>query len=385
MSEREVASFVFLDLETTGLLGAGERPRVTELCMVSVRREDMLTGQCPRVSNKLQICLNPVKMISPSSSLITGLFNDSLEYQGKFDVAVMDMVNAFLKRLPQPVSLLAHNGNNFDFRLLVAEANKLNRTFIEGLLCADTLEAFRMLDEEEQQTATSKHGAITQRELENTPRKPTLPQYNELKRKSEDHFWSDSYDVTALGHMMGVSKKLIKVRKQLNFESCDRPTAVILNTSETTKKTTLLNETCDGIIGAVKTQLPFSPEESEQQHDKSVKSLDRQDSLSDDELLSAVLDIESWSSTHTNTNTTQQENTMATKSITSDSTTQKPKLSYKLGEIYRRTFGSAPPVSHTAEGDVISLIRVSQSLSSRFTKWTDANSVPFSTVMPAYM
>lgn len=66
----KIASLVILDLECTGL----SRPRVTELCLLSVQREELLTpGGRPRVCNKLVLCVNPGKLIEPGASKITGI------------------------------------------------------------------------------------------------------------------------------------------------------------------------------------------------------------------------------------------------------------------------------------------------------------------------
>ena len=66
-------TLVFLDFEATGLLGPGQRPRITELCLLAVHSDDLTadTG-FPRVLNKLTLCLNPKKPIQMGSSQITG-------------------------------------------------------------------------------------------------------------------------------------------------------------------------------------------------------------------------------------------------------------------------------------------------------------------------
>ncbi|KAK3088811.1 hypothetical protein FSP39_024019 [Pinctada imbricata] len=143
----KVASFVFLDFEATGLLGPGERPKITEMSMVACQREEMLDinrRACPpRVQNKLTLCFNPNKMIHPHASHVTGLYNDMLESQSAFDSDSVTMMSIFLSRLPQPVCFIAHNGNGYDFQLLNAELKKVKCSLPESLLCADSLEAFR--------------------------------------------------------------------------------------------------------------------------------------------------------------------------------------------------------------------------------------------------
>ena len=72
-TENKMTTLVFLDFEATGLLGPAQRPRITELCLLAVHRDDLSTGTgFPRVLNKLTLCLNPKKPIQMGSSQITG-------------------------------------------------------------------------------------------------------------------------------------------------------------------------------------------------------------------------------------------------------------------------------------------------------------------------
>ncbi|XP_076092360.1 uncharacterized protein LOC143063843 [Mytilus galloprovincialis] len=143
MEGREVKTLVFFDLEATGLT----RPRITELSMMSVQREDLLrTVGTPRVVNKVTLCVNPQKCMEPEACKITGLYNDSLEDQTPFDSSVTDTIHNFLNRLPSPVCLLAHNGNKYDYPLLLKELQRGGKILSPELLCADSLIAFKDLD-----------------------------------------------------------------------------------------------------------------------------------------------------------------------------------------------------------------------------------------------
>lgn len=48
-----------------------------------------------------------------------------LENYKKLDVQSIEMIDLFLGRLPSPVCLVAHNGKQFDFRLLKKQMNLL--------------------------------------------------------------------------------------------------------------------------------------------------------------------------------------------------------------------------------------------------------------------
>lgn len=69
-----------------------------------------------------------------------------MENQKAFTAETVTLISAFLNHLRKPICLLAHNGNKFDFPLLVAELKRINQSLDKSLLCADTLEAFRSLD-----------------------------------------------------------------------------------------------------------------------------------------------------------------------------------------------------------------------------------------------
>ncbi len=75
--------------------------------------------------------------------MFLGLDNFNLEDQQLFDDALIRLINDFLSRQNQPICLVAHNGTNFDFPLLKSEISKTNTKLMQGLFCADSLEAFR--------------------------------------------------------------------------------------------------------------------------------------------------------------------------------------------------------------------------------------------------
>ena len=57
------------------------------------------------------------------------------------------MIKSFLENLAPPVCLIAHNGDKFDFPLLKSEFLRNNFSLSEDILCADSLTAFRAVDE----------------------------------------------------------------------------------------------------------------------------------------------------------------------------------------------------------------------------------------------
>lgn len=143
-----VKTLVFFDLETTGLPGAYQPVSITELAMVAVDRGHFLKQDKPdfRVTNKLTLCLKPQNYMHPMAEKKSGLNPVLLENQSLFREA-LPAIRAFLSTLMPPICLLAHNGDKFDFPILVGELNAAASGDVEsalgvaGLTCCDTLKA----------------------------------------------------------------------------------------------------------------------------------------------------------------------------------------------------------------------------------------------------
>ena len=70
-------SLVVMDLESSGLPGPGQKPKITELSFVGVLVDHLVQtrrgGELPRVLQKLNLCFYPQKMIELGASDITGM------------------------------------------------------------------------------------------------------------------------------------------------------------------------------------------------------------------------------------------------------------------------------------------------------------------------
>lgn len=121
------------------------------------------TAILPRVLYKLTVCVNPLKKIVPEAVVITGLDNFLLQDEDVFNAKKARLLSTFLENLQQPVCLVAHNGNCFDFPLLARTLNEINtvslaifhsRTFKQYNLhsqmidvhCVDSLPIFRKME-----------------------------------------------------------------------------------------------------------------------------------------------------------------------------------------------------------------------------------------------
>lgn len=140
----QFSTFIFLDLETTGLQKPAE---ITELTMIAVERDHIVessqTKTTPRLLDKFTTCVRPTKEIEWFASTVTCLSNEDLEKRKGFDIELGKIVRSFITRQPQPVCLIAHNGDNFDFKILASQMKAVGITLPESVRASDSLKAFR--------------------------------------------------------------------------------------------------------------------------------------------------------------------------------------------------------------------------------------------------
>lgn len=134
MENNVIKTFAFFDLEATGLPQYEFfKTKITELSLVACSKDHLLhtpRNQLPRVLHKMSLCFNPIKMISPEATKITALDNFLLEDVNSLNSNAGTALLSFLNHLQQPVCLVAHNGDFFDFPLLQKEFKRLKLVFI---------------------------------------------------------------------------------------------------------------------------------------------------------------------------------------------------------------------------------------------------------------
>ncbi|KAL0102055.1 hypothetical protein PUN28_018536 [Cardiocondyla obscurior] len=139
----EIQTFVFLDLETTGLIEKSSMPKITEVALVAVSRESICKGFPPRILHKLVVPINPNRIIPPNVEQITKLYNEDVQQLQPFENELYMLIMYFLQRLTPPICFAAHNGDKFDFPIFLAELEHLDKFLDDKILCIDTWKMFR--------------------------------------------------------------------------------------------------------------------------------------------------------------------------------------------------------------------------------------------------
>ncbi|XP_016987675.1 uncharacterized protein LOC108050479 [Drosophila rhopaloa] len=157
----KISTFAVIDLETTNLPEHNyNRVGITELCIYAFEADLIKKGVAqneeqgqqkvpapPRVLHKLNLLFQPSMMVQPEAESITGLSNYLLERESKLNGDSAQLIISFLKHLPAPVCLVAHNGWGFDFPILRQAFEKLNMELPHSMTCVDSLRAFFEIDD----------------------------------------------------------------------------------------------------------------------------------------------------------------------------------------------------------------------------------------------
>ncbi|XP_059061280.1 three-prime repair exonuclease 1-like [Achroia grisella] len=341
-----IKTFVFVDLETTGLPREElNKTKITEISMVAVLKEHILDtrkGSMPRVQNKLTLCLNPGRMVSMISTEITKLSNDLLEYQPYFDNEVYNILNKFLNILPKPVCMVAHNGYNFDFPIIKNHLDKLRVQFSDELYCADTFHFFYDMDN-------------------------PLVDANSLN--------SDTINTSVCENLQNLNTEDDNERKK----TCNNMSQEVLSEPNG------INAGCSSDY-VNNSDIICTP-------NKTDIILD----INDSELEEYMASIDETKYINESTNMQRINETTPKQPITKHVTQQKriskarrrlpwsgkkPQISYKLADVYEREFKESPNDLHSAEGDCLTGLKVAVAKSDKFVQWTEKNCVLFSNINP---
>ncbi|GIY18598.1 three-prime repair exonuclease 1 [Caerostris darwini] len=346
-----ISTLIFMDLESTGLPSfvGKSNVHITELSMIAVDRTDFETDSSFRVLNKLSLCIRPRSVISPTAMTITGLYNDKLEKQEKFDESIPKLFEYFFRRLRRPLCLLAHNGKKFDFPLLQAELRHINYALDPEIRCADTLEAFHSI------VSSTNKIPMNSLCLPDNKRKEIDSNIKQDIRKSEKRAVSDDETDKLLSDDMEL---FTAIEDPYIVDMLDVPLQInsFLDKEFTTPKSKVNN--CS---------------EAENPH-KRIK-LDTRLTTNQYEVTTPTKSNRTIARRQLFMNDTSPKNNSLKSNQVNTNPTQ-----FSLEKLYCHYFGEPPPNSHYAEADCIALSKVCQKISDNFLKWIDEHSTSFSEV-----
>lgn len=359
VDKERIATYVFFDLETTGLPELEfYRTKITEMSFMACSVDHMLSTykeDIPRVLHKLTLCFNPYKRIQLEASAITGLTNELLEQDNKFDTNAMTMIECFINKLQQPVCLIAHNGNKFDFPLFKKQYDLLNGHFPENLRCCDSLLVFQQLElqAEDQErmmhenyrlslwdNALNKNFVMNSQLEELLDQKPIKVEQDEDEDENSLFFIKEELDTITQQEEMNEKIKL--TMQQINEQTPIKAT----EQTNLKPKINVAKEASDGkkVSSWKRIKISFSLLQFTT-FQKALKSSSR-------ELFPSL----------------------------PSSSTPKPKYikgKFTLGGIYNRTFGKYPEKGHNAESDVITLLKCAVACKNNFIEVTQQISISF--------
>ncbi|XP_022116301.1 three-prime repair exonuclease 1 [Pieris rapae] len=210
----KIETFVFFDIEATGLPHLEKnRTKITELTFIAVARKDIETCECLSIMNKLSLLFNPERKIQKEASKITGLTNNNLKNQPIFKDKIQT-INTFLLELSQPVCLVAHNGNRFDFKVLRAEFCEAGLDLPSHLLCLDSLTGFRKIAKD----SMNIYSNVSSSSSKNSTRKTNNTQETNISSLKVDDLLTDDDDDD--WPQLNTSTEIWEKIDELSFNEC---------------------------------------------------------------------------------------------------------------------------------------------------------------------
>lgn len=335
-SRLAIKTLAFFDLETTGLPDLEFfKTKITELSIVACSVNhflDVQDNESPRVLHKITICLNPYKRIDLKASEVTGLTNELLEHENKFDKNAMNLLECFIFQLQQPVCLIAHNGNEFDFPLLKKQCNVLEGTFPFTLKCCDSLNVFK------------KYHDMMQRKI------------NLLGNNLQQ--WNDVHED---GLMNAEIEHLLEdFSKRQNDENG-------------------IDEIFDVLVKNEIDVIEKAEQENQKaEQDDSIMQLQKINETTPNKPTKA-------SNIHPRTNgipNTQKRPNTSRRELFPSTSSPHQKGQFSLREIYKRFYQNYPEHSHDSESDVMSLLKCAVACKNDFIKIVNESAINFMDVKP---
>jgi hypothetical protein len=396
-----IQTFVFLDFEGSGLKGA--KPRITELSMVALHRSALMEkGQVSlgRVMDELTLCINPMKHIPSPVTEITGktffafkyiffnltfifpgLDNYNLSYKKAFDADTVSMINCFLRRQQKPVCIVAYNGKGYDFGLLKSEVFSIGEDLLPLVYCADPYDFFREEDalpplylwspkkipvgvrENGWPTTPERPAKRPNSRRELFPGSPPLKKSHSVSRKNGESIPNGLSEDSNGPTSPGSPAKSVDFEQETELESIVEEEVLSYSVDKDSLEI-YLHE-----IEAAECATATNEFDSE-----------------DDELLCQALD-EVMKSMKPKPSTSVAAHTNEPHGVLFNEVCNqigRPKVSYRMQDVYLRTFGSSPARQHHAKDDCYTLAQIFHKHADKIVPWCDRNGVQFQHVVPLY-
>ncbi|XP_076635757.1 uncharacterized protein LOC143348910 [Colletes latitarsis] len=308
-----IRTFIFFDLETTGLITKNCMPKITELSLIAVSRKAICdtTDPLPRVLHKLVLPIHPNKQISKEIHTLTGLSNETLEEVRSFNCETYDTVINFIHRLTAPTCFVAYNGNNFDYPIFLWELKNINKVLGEEIFSIDMI------------NLTKDFFAIKKDPIKRVNNAETITPNSSITDDTST-LLNDGYD-------------------QILSDALDSIMSRDFNNTNKNESNNVLNTPKSSCYKKIKEINEKTPESQIVKINYSNKiSQNRKESITRRKL---------------------------------DFTNSRPS-NFKLSTVCKHILGSAPENAHSAEADCLTMIRCAIQLGNFFVEWADCNAVP---------
>ncbi|KOC67478.1 Three prime repair exonuclease 2 [Habropoda laboriosa] len=318
-----IRTFIFFDLETTGLIGKNVMPKVTEMSLIAVSRSAICdtTDVLPRVLHKLVLPINPNIRISEGIETLTGLSNKNLEEVQYFNCEVYNLIINFINRQIAPTCFVAYNGNKFDYPIFLSELKIINKNFCEDILSIDMLHLIKEFFSTKQKSTKEVNAAqITTSNSFNA-------EVSILLNDGCDEILSEALDSVMIAHFENYKKSNTSIFEKEKITSFDNMNST--PPSNWYKKIQQINEK--------------TPENQ-------------------------IIKLQ-----HSDKNFQNKKGITVRRKL--DYTNSKP-TNFKLSSVCKHIFGTDPENLHNAEGDCLSMIRCAIQLGNSFVEWADCKAVP---------
>ena len=314
-----IRSFIFFDLETTGLIKNNAMPKITEMSLIAVSGNCIRSGtdSLPRVLHKLILPIHPDRTVSEKIETITGLSNENLREAQSFNCEIYTLVTNFIKRLKAPTCFVAHNGNQFDFPIFLWELQNIDKVLSEDILSIDMLHLVRAFFAQE-----------------NNP----IMQTNEAQGINRTSCNTEDIKILLDDGYDAILSDALDSAMNSSLSSCESETAT--------------HEHHDTVLDTPRTSRYKSMQDANEKTPESQKISE---------------------SRYCNAKFRNRQESCSRKKL--DFTSGKP-ANFQLPTIYKHFFHKYPENAHSAEGDCLSMIRCAIKFGDFFLEWAERNAVP---------